>query len=217
MAVISHVKWDYPIKKALYPLSLLLGVPKVETTYTKSTLETIFQLLTFTFDPFINVKSGYLTTKALCLILFSIITDSKAEITAVAVALFFILFLLGQLQKCGLDMSQKSSFTCTGQLEMKKTKSEKSSKLRKYKNGFVEQISKDLKETNNQWDFRLINCQNYYAGLNICIHTVIFSSPSDNSGKVSVEYTFQRGFCTSIRILTFGEYAFVCLFVCLCS
>ena len=29
MAVISHVKWDYPIKKAL---SLLLGVPNVKTT-----------------------------------------------------------------------------------------------------------------------------------------------------------------------------------------
>ena len=34
MAVLSHVKWDYPIKKALYlsPLSLLVGVPTVETT-----------------------------------------------------------------------------------------------------------------------------------------------------------------------------------------
>ena len=32
MAVTSHVKWDYPIKKALYPLSLLLGVPDVKTT-----------------------------------------------------------------------------------------------------------------------------------------------------------------------------------------
>ena len=30
MAVISHVKWDYPIKKALYLLSLLLGVPNVK-------------------------------------------------------------------------------------------------------------------------------------------------------------------------------------------
>ena len=68
MAVISHVKWDYPIRKALYPLSLLLGVPKVKTTYTKSRPETIFQLLTFTFDPFFNVKWGYLTTKALCLL-----------------------------------------------------------------------------------------------------------------------------------------------------
>ena len=77
MAIISHVKWDYPIKKALYPLSLLLGVPKVKMTYTKSRPETIFQLLTFTFDPFFNVKWGYLTTKALCLLWFSIITDSK--------------------------------------------------------------------------------------------------------------------------------------------
>ena len=33
MAIISHVKWDYPIKKALYlPLSLLLGVPNVKIT-----------------------------------------------------------------------------------------------------------------------------------------------------------------------------------------
>ena len=33
MAVISHVKWDYPIKKGLIsPLSLLLGVPNVKTT-----------------------------------------------------------------------------------------------------------------------------------------------------------------------------------------
>ena len=31
MAIISHVKWDYPIKKALYPLLLLLGVPNVKT------------------------------------------------------------------------------------------------------------------------------------------------------------------------------------------
>ena len=68
MAVISHVKWDYPIKKALYPLSLLPGVPNVKTTYTKSRPETIFQLLTFTFDPFFNVKWGYLTTKALYLL-----------------------------------------------------------------------------------------------------------------------------------------------------
>ena len=68
MAVILHVKWDYPIKTALYPLSLLLGVPNVKTTYTKSRPKTIFQLLTFTFDPFFNVKCGYLTTKALCLL-----------------------------------------------------------------------------------------------------------------------------------------------------
>ena len=68
MAIILHVKWDYPIKKALYPLSLLLGVPNVKTTYTKSRPETIFQLLTFTFDPFFNVKWGYFTTKALCLL-----------------------------------------------------------------------------------------------------------------------------------------------------
>ena len=63
MAVISHVKLDYPIKKALYPLSLLLRVPNVKMTYTKSRPETIFQLLTLPFDPFFNVKWGYLTTK----------------------------------------------------------------------------------------------------------------------------------------------------------
>ena len=62
MALISHVKWDYPIKKALYPLSLLLGVPNVKTTYTKSRPETLFQLLTFTFDPFFDVMWAYLTT-----------------------------------------------------------------------------------------------------------------------------------------------------------
>ena len=38
MAVMSHIKWDYPIKKALYPLSLLLGVPKVKTAYTSQGL-----------------------------------------------------------------------------------------------------------------------------------------------------------------------------------
>ena len=58
MAVISHIKWDYPIKKAICPLSLLLGVPKVKTTYAKSRPETIFQMLTFTFDPFFTVKVG---------------------------------------------------------------------------------------------------------------------------------------------------------------
>ena len=69
MAVISHVKWDYPIKKGLIsPLSLLLGAPNVKTTYTKSRPETIFQLLTFTFDPFFNVKWDCLTTKALYLL-----------------------------------------------------------------------------------------------------------------------------------------------------
>ena len=68
MAIIYHmsnVKWDYPIKK---PLSLLLGIANVKTTYRKSWPETLFQLLTFTFDPFFNVKYGYLTTKALYLL-----------------------------------------------------------------------------------------------------------------------------------------------------
>ena len=39
--------------------------------------DTLFQLLTFTFDPFFNVKWGYITTKALYLLWFSIITYSK--------------------------------------------------------------------------------------------------------------------------------------------
>ena len=68
MDVISHVKLDYPIKKAFYPLSLLIWVLNLKTTHTKSRSETIFQLVTFTFDPFFNVKWGYRTTKALCLI-----------------------------------------------------------------------------------------------------------------------------------------------------
>ena len=45
----------------------------MKATYMKSRPETIIQLLTFTFDPFFNVNRGYLTTKAL----FLIITDSK--------------------------------------------------------------------------------------------------------------------------------------------
>ena len=48
------------------------------TTYRKSWPETLFQLLNFTFDPSFNVKWGYLTTKALYLLEFSIITDPKA-------------------------------------------------------------------------------------------------------------------------------------------
>ena len=49
-------------------------VPNVKR---KSRPKTLFQLLTFTFDPFFNVKWGYLTAKALYLFWFSIITDSK--------------------------------------------------------------------------------------------------------------------------------------------
>ena len=56
------------LKGLISPLSFLLGVPNVKTTYTKSKPETLFQLLTFTFNPFINVKWGYLTTKALYLL-----------------------------------------------------------------------------------------------------------------------------------------------------
>ena len=68
MAVISHVKWDYPIKRLISPLSLLLRVPNVKKTNLNSRPETLFQLLTFTFDPFFNVKWGYLTTKSLYLL-----------------------------------------------------------------------------------------------------------------------------------------------------
>ena len=91
MVVISHVKWDYPIKKALYLLSLLLGVPKVKTTYTKSRPETIFQLLTFTFDPPSSMSSGvillqrpYVSFSSPPLLIL------RQEITAAAVALLFM-------------------------------------------------------------------------------------------------------------------------------
>ena len=67
MAVISHVKWDYPIKKAYNSLIIATGGSKCKNNL-KSRPETHFQLLTFTFDPFFNVKWGYLTTKALCLL-----------------------------------------------------------------------------------------------------------------------------------------------------
>ena len=93
MAIISHVKWDYPIKKALYPLSLLLGVPNVKTTSTKSRSETIFQLLTFTFDPFFNVKWGYLTTRPYISFSSPLLLILRREITAVAVALFLSQFI----------------------------------------------------------------------------------------------------------------------------
>ena len=51
-----NVKSDYPIEKVLY------------LSYRKSWPETLFQLLIFTFDPFFNVKWGYLTTKTLYLL-----------------------------------------------------------------------------------------------------------------------------------------------------
>ena len=90
MAVISHVKWDYPIKKALYPLSLLLGVPKVKTTYTKLRPETIFQLLTFTFDPF-SMSSGVILLQRPCVSFSSpLLLILRREIMAAAVALLFI-------------------------------------------------------------------------------------------------------------------------------
>ena len=57
-----NVKSDFPIKKALY---LATRAFNVKTTERKPWLETLFQSLTFTFDPFFIVKLGYLTTKAL--------------------------------------------------------------------------------------------------------------------------------------------------------
>ena len=66
MAVISYVKWDYPIKKALYLLSLLLGVP-----VTPSSMSSGVILLQ---RPYVSFSSPLL------LIL-------RWEITAVAVAL----------------------------------------------------------------------------------------------------------------------------------
>ena len=62
------------LKGLIAPLLLLLGVPNGKT-YSKSRPETILKLLTFTFDPFFNVKWGYLISKALNL---SIFTDSMA-------------------------------------------------------------------------------------------------------------------------------------------
>ena len=51
-------------------ISLIIATrgPKCEKTSRKSWLETLCQLLTFTFDPSFNVKWGYLTTKALYLL-----------------------------------------------------------------------------------------------------------------------------------------------------
>ena len=65
-------------KGLISPLSLLLQVWNVKTTYRKSCLGNLFQLLTLSFDLFFSVKWGHLTTKDLYLPLFSIITDPKA-------------------------------------------------------------------------------------------------------------------------------------------
>ena len=91
MAVISHVKWDYPIKKALYPLSLLLGVPNVKTTDTKSRPESIFQLLTFTFDPFFNVKWVTLLQRPYVSFSSPLLLILRRGITAAVVALYILL------------------------------------------------------------------------------------------------------------------------------
>ena len=75
----------------------------MKTTYTKSRPETIFQLLTFTFDPFFNVKWGYLTTKTLCLLWFSIITDSKVGDNRCGSGLVFTSVVRKRTQKQILD------------------------------------------------------------------------------------------------------------------
>ena len=66
------------LKRPYISLIIATRGSKCENNLKKSWPETLFQLLTFTFDSFFNVKWGYLTTKALYLIQFSIITDSKA-------------------------------------------------------------------------------------------------------------------------------------------
>ena len=66
------------LKRPYISLIIDTEVPNVKTTYRKSWPETLFQLLTFNFDLFFNVKWGYLHTKTLYLIQFSIITDPKA-------------------------------------------------------------------------------------------------------------------------------------------
>ena len=53
------------LKRAYISLIIATGCSKCENNLRKSRPETLFQLLTFTFDLFFNVKSGYLTTKAL--------------------------------------------------------------------------------------------------------------------------------------------------------
>ena len=63
------------LKGRISPLSLLLGVWNVKTTYRKSWPGNLFQLLTLTFDLFFSVKWDNLTTKALYLPYFCNITE----------------------------------------------------------------------------------------------------------------------------------------------
>ena len=68
MAVISHVKWDYPIKKALDLLIITTRGSRCENNFKEVKACESFPIADFTFDPFFNVKWGYLTTKALYLL-----------------------------------------------------------------------------------------------------------------------------------------------------
>ena len=68
IAILSHAKWDYLLKRLYISLTIATKGFKCEISLRKSRPEILFQLLTFTFDPFFNVKWGYLTTKALYLL-----------------------------------------------------------------------------------------------------------------------------------------------------
>ena len=80
----------------------------MKMTYTKSRPETIFQLLTFTFDPFFNVKWGYLTIQR-PYVSFSapLLLILRREITTAAVALLLVLWL--QIVKTDHQKSRPSN------------------------------------------------------------------------------------------------------------
>ena len=64
-----NVKLDYPIKKPYISLIIATRGSKCENNFHFiSWPEILFQFLTFTFNPFFNVKWGYDTTKALYLL-----------------------------------------------------------------------------------------------------------------------------------------------------
>ena len=76
-----NVKWDYPIKKALY------------FSYRKSRPETLFQLMIFTFDPS-SMSSGVILLQRPYISFSSpLLLILRQEITAVAVALLLLLVL----------------------------------------------------------------------------------------------------------------------------
>ena len=100
-------------EKALYPLSLLLGVPKAKTTYTKSRPETIFQLLTFTFDPS-SMSSGVIILQRPYVSFSSpLLLILRREVTAAAVALFYIKFQIIVVKNGLLLCYTKVSFVST--------------------------------------------------------------------------------------------------------